>query len=82
VDADPAGLVNLLLDPTAAEAVVCSHGELIGEALKRLIHKRAGDLDELGWPKGSTWILEVASGQVKRHRYLPPLRLHDAEAGY
>jgi hypothetical protein len=30
VDADPDGLVDLLLDPAAAEAVVCSHGELIG----------------------------------------------------
>jgi phosphohistidine phosphatase SixA len=51
-DADPAMLVALLLDPAADEAVVCSHGELIGAALKRLV---GSDLDpggELVWPKG------------------------------
>jgi phosphohistidine phosphatase SixA len=80
VDADPAGLVALLLDPAAAEAVVCSHGELIGAALERLLGDRAGGRDELGWPKGSTWVLEVARGQVRRHRYLPPLRVPTATA--
>ena len=82
VDADPAGLLDLLLDPAAAEAVVCSHGELIGTALKRLVGDHAGAWDELGWPKGSTWVLEVAGGQVTRHRYLPPLRLQDTAASY
>jgi 8-oxo-dGTP diphosphatase len=80
VDADPAGLVDLLLDPAAAEAVVCSHGELIGGALERLVGDRAGARDELVWPKGSTWVLEVARGQVRRHRYLPPLRVPAATA--
>jgi hypothetical protein len=37
VEADTAGLVALLLDPVFAEAVVCSHGELIGAALERLV---------------------------------------------
>jgi phosphohistidine phosphatase SixA len=81
-DADPAGLVDLLLDPAAAKAVVCSHGELIGEALTRLVPDRVGDRDELVWPKGSTWVLELAYGQVTRYRYLPPLRLHDVAASY
>jgi hypothetical protein len=58
----PPTLVALLLDPAADEAVVCSHGELIGAALKRL--------------------LEVDGGRLQHGRYLPPLRLHDAEAGY
>jgi phosphohistidine phosphatase SixA len=81
VDADPAGLVALLLDPAAAEAVVCSHGELIGAALVRLVGERF-EGDSLSWPKGSTWVLEVAGGRVEDARYLPPLRLHDTDAGY
>ena len=37
VDADPAGLVELLMDPATGETVLCSHGELIGAELTRLV---------------------------------------------
>jgi broad specificity phosphatase PhoE len=81
VDADPAGLVALLLDPAASETVLCSHGELIGEALTRLLGQDV-DGDRLVWPKGSTWALTVQDGQVRHRHYLPPLRLQDVKAGY
>jgi phosphohistidine phosphatase SixA len=81
VDADPTDLVALLLDPVAAEAVLCSHGELIGVALNRLVGEKAEGAS-LSWPKGSTWVLELAEGRVEDARYLPPLRLPDNEAGY
>jgi broad specificity phosphatase PhoE len=81
VEADPAGLVALLLDPVFAGAVVCSHGELIGAALERLVGRDV-DAGRLIWPKGSTWVLEVDDGQVRHSRYLPPLRLYDTDAGY
>jgi 8-oxo-dGTP diphosphatase len=81
VDADLTDLVAVLLDPAAAEAVLCSHGELIGAALVRLVGERfAGD--SLSWPKGSTWVLKVTEGRIEDARYLPPLRLEDTEAGY
>lgn len=56
VEADAAGLVALLLDPAASETVLCSHGELIGAALRWLL---GHDLDgeRLVWPKGSIWLL-------------------------
>ena len=76
VDADPTDLVALLLDPAVAEAVVCSHGELIGAALVRLVGDRS-EGDSLNWPKGSTWVLEVTEGRLEDTRYLPPLRLQD-----
>ena len=79
VDADPAGLVALLLDPAASETVLCSHGELIGEALTRLLGQ---DVDGLVWPKGSTWALTVQDGQVRHRHHLPPLRLQDVKAAY
>ena len=74
VNADLTDLVALLLDPAAAHAVLCSHGELIGAALTQLVGERFED-DSLSWPKGSTWVLEVTEGHVQAPRYLPPLRL-------
>jgi hypothetical protein len=41
--------------------VVCSHGELIGAALKRLLGPDLDPGGELVWPKGSTWVLEGAA---------------------
>ena len=51
VDADPAALMTLLVDPATAEAVLCSHGELIGTALRQLA-AGATDADSLVWPRG------------------------------
>jgi phosphohistidine phosphatase SixA len=48
----PSTLLALLLDPAADEAVVCSHGELIGAALKRLVGSNLDPGGELVWPKG------------------------------
>jgi len=79
VEGDPAALEALLADPGAGNLLVCSHGELIGTVLRRLLGEQlAAD----SWPKGSTWVLEVDGGQVQRSRYLPPLRLQDSDAGH
>jgi broad specificity phosphatase PhoE len=80
VDADPAALAALLLNPVAHEAVLCSHGELIGAVLIRLVRPDLADAGQLTWPKGSAWVLEVDAGQVRQAHYLPPLRLRDAKA--
>jgi 8-oxo-dGTP diphosphatase len=82
VEADPAGLAELLVDGAADATLLCSHGELIGAALTRLLEPDLADVGRLTWPKGSTWVLEVANDQVRSARYLPPLRLQDAQAGY
>jgi hypothetical protein len=68
--------------PAVGEAVLCSHGELIGAVLERLVGHDLDDEVELAWPKGSTWVLDVDDGHLRRRHYLPPLRLHDTEAGY
>lgn len=78
VEGDPAALEALLVDPRARELLVCSHGELIGIMLRRLVGEQlAAD----SWPKGSTWVLEVDGGRVQHSRYLPPLSLQDLDAG-
>jgi 8-oxo-dGTP diphosphatase len=82
VQADPAGLVELLQDPAVGDALLCSHGELIGAVLRRLAADgRMGD-GELQWPKGSTWVLTVDDRRVRQSQYLPPLRVQDSVAGY
>ena len=81
MDGDPEALLALLVDPAAAQAVVCSHGELIGTVLERLVGRGLDVGGQLIWPKGCAWVLEVDGGRVKHSRYLP-LRLQDTQAGY
>ena len=67
-------LDKVMDEPTA----LCTHGDVIGEILYHLdgqhVRLDAGDdtaPSELRFPKGSTWVLEVADGEVVRGRYLP-----------
>jgi broad specificity phosphatase PhoE len=60
------------LDPAVGEAVMCSHGELIGAALERLVGHDLDNEVEMAWPKGSTWVLDVDDGRLRQRHYLPP----------
>ena len=80
VTADPAVVLRLPGDLQAQDAVVCTHGEVIGEVLLRLVVEGLAVDDPLTWPKGSTWLLESGGGQFRFGRYLPPLPLADARA--
>jgi len=75
----PGGVGGTAGGPGAGELLVCSHGELIGTVLRRLVR---GQLAADSWPKGSTWVLEADGGQVQRSRYLPPPRRQDTNPGY
>ena len=78
VDGTAAGVLELLVRPALDRAVLCTHGELIGEVFEEL--QRAGlELSSpLRWPKGSTWILERDGGQTWKGTYLAPLVLEPA----
>src|SRR5215216_3316968 len=57
-------LLGLVTDPALETAVLCSHGEVIGQVLQQLV---AGGLvlaDPLRWEKGSTWVLDSRGGVV------------------
>jgi hypothetical protein len=77
-DGDVDHLIELLAAPDSDGAVLCTHGEVLGELLARLrargaIHRR--DLPAQGRPryeKGSTWVLEEATDGRFHARYLPP----------
>ena len=81
VAGDPAVVLRLLGDLQVQDAVVCTHGELIGEVLLRLVLEGLAVDHPLTWPKGSTWLLEAAGGQFRFGRYLPPLPLADVLTG-
>jgi hypothetical protein len=78
IDGDVDHLVELLGAPGSDGAVLCTHGEVLGELLARLrtrgaIHR--GNLPTEGrlrYEKGSTWVLEEAVDGRFRARCLPP----------
>jgi hypothetical protein len=54
----------MLLESGVGDAVLCTHGELIGQLLGRL--RRAGSpiATDATWPKGSTWVLDPSADQI------------------
>ena len=56
-------------------AVLCSHGETIGQLLTQLQADGLVVEDPLDWPKGSTWLLQRTDHRQVRGRLLAPLQL-------
>lgn len=80
VEGDVNELLRLLGAPELQAAALCTHGELIGQAVTALLAAgmrvtgRNGDGGEPRWAKGSVWVLERA--RAERHGdYLEPLAL-------
>jgi phosphohistidine phosphatase SixA len=73
VDGPVAAVVALLRDPALERAVLCTHGEIIGEVFDE--HDKAGIQlsDPPRWPKGCTWVLRRDRGHAWRGIYLAPL---------
>jgi phosphohistidine phosphatase SixA len=63
-----------LRDLTAkrGDSVLCAHGDLIPEILRKLTRDGMRMESELQFAKGSTWELVVADGAVVTGRYHPP----------
>ena len=72
VDGSGTGVVELLKDPALDEAVLCTHGEIIGEVFDEL-HKAGLKLSDPRRPKGSTWVLRRDGGHAWKGSYLAPL---------
>jgi len=79
VDARPAQLLALFWDPEVRNAVLCTHGETVGQLLTELVAEGLVVEDPLDWPKGSTWLLQRAVDRRQvRGRFLAPLPLGEA----
>jgi len=53
-------------------AVLCSHGDVIGDVMTNLVADGLAVEGELKWEKGSTWVLESDGEDFLYGRYLPP----------
>ena len=74
MDAGPAQVRSVLWDRRLDSAVLCTHGETIGQLFKQLTMDGLQVEEPLDWPKGSTWPLQHTRLRVHA-RYLPPLTL-------
>jgi broad specificity phosphatase PhoE len=64
--------VNRLLGQLdGANAVLCSHGDVIEMLMTDLHHRGVAFTDPLRWQKGSTWVLE-GGAELVTAAYLPP----------
>ena len=79
VDAGPAQVRALLEDQGLRNAVLCTHGETIGQLFIQLAVASLERSGPLQWPKGSTWLLQRTRLRVHA-RYLPPLAVDPAPA--
>jgi len=61
-------LAALATQPT----VVCSHGDVIGDVLTRLVEQGLAVESDLRWEKGSTWDLDYDGDSFLYGRYLAP----------
>jgi broad specificity phosphatase PhoE len=71
------GVVELLTRPALDRAVLCTHGEVIGEVFDELQQAGIELSDPPRWPKGCTWILQLDSGHVWKATYLEPLAVEE-----
>ena len=67
-----AAAIDLMLAVATEPAALCTHGDVVISAIRKL---RDGGMKVRGpveFKKGSTWVLEARDGHVTRGRYLPP----------
>jgi phosphohistidine phosphatase SixA len=79
VEASGADMLPLLTDPALHQAVLCTHGENIGEVFDELRGVGIQLSDRPRWAKGSTWVIE-RNGQRWRGTYLEPRSVEPAVA--
>ena len=81
VDADAALVASRFVHGEAGNAVLCTHGELIGRLFARLVPAGLAVEEPLRWPKGSAWLLWRVQHRLHA-RFLAPLALdHRTYAG-
>ncbi len=63
---------RILLELDAHDGVVCSHGDVIPDLLRRLVSAGMDTDGPLIDRKGSIWIIEMREGRPFRGRYVDP----------
>jgi broad specificity phosphatase PhoE len=75
VDAGLDPLLAMLWNRELRNAVLCTHGETIGQLFAQLAGQGLVAPEPLHWPKGSTWLLHRTDWRQVHTRYLSPLAL-------
>jgi phosphohistidine phosphatase SixA len=78
VDGSGGGLLELLEDRALRQAVLCTHGEVIGRVFEALAEAGIELPDRPRWPKGSTWVLDRDGTRSWKGSYLQPLAIEPA----
>jgi broad specificity phosphatase PhoE len=73
VDGTGPGVLELLTAPALKDAVLCTHGEVIGKVFDELQAAGIELTDPPRWPKGSTWVLELDGRRSWKGSYLEPV---------
>ena len=64
--------VDLVMGLVANTAVLCTHGDVVGDVLVHL-HNEGIDLGpKPTWPKASVWVLQTRAGRFTSAKYVPP----------
>ena len=77
VDGTGPEVLELLTRPSLEQAVLCTHGEVIGKLFDELQQAGIELSDPPRWPKGSTWVLQLDDGHAWGI-YLEPLAMEAA----
>lgn len=64
--------VRDMLERAGDLAVLCSHGDVIGDLVGELRVHGLDLPDDPRWAKGSTWVVEHDAGRWRSATYLPP----------
>ena len=67
-----AEVFDLMRAGAPAGAAFCSHGDVIGLVLDRLVDGGLIERYEMRFPKGSTWLLELDQGRIVSARCVAP----------
>ncbi|MCZ7529242.1 MAG: histidine phosphatase family protein [Acidimicrobiia bacterium] len=64
-------LSGLLRKLGGTDVVLCTHGDVIGNALENLSAEGVTFGDDLVFPKGSVWVLETVEGDIVSGHHVP-----------
>jgi 8-oxo-dGTP diphosphatase len=67
-----AGVMTLMADPNLADAVLCTHGDIVWELVEELVKRRVIKAGDGGLEKGSTWVVDMRNGVPGHATFIPP----------
>jgi len=66
-----AGAMQFMDDSKLDHAVLSTHGDIVWELVEELVKRHVIKPGTGGFDKGSTWVVEVEAGALKKARFIP-----------